>query len=119
MKKMRILTFMSIGAEKPEISFEELAKTVDINMNDVEGFVIDGMYTSGAAKYSLQTIFTACRPRRRQSDLQSVQCLMTVEPTHPFASFFLLQPSIHSSSEQESTRCTRKFSSGRVLTHYP
>lgn len=43
MKKMRILTFMSVGTEKSEISFEELANTVDINVEDVEGFVIDGM----------------------------------------------------------------------------
>ena len=44
MKKMRILTIMSIGSEKSEVSFEELSKTIDINIEDVENFVIDGEF---------------------------------------------------------------------------
>lgn len=42
LKKMRILTVMEIGVNKHEISFDELANQLGINVDDVEGFVIEG-----------------------------------------------------------------------------
>ena len=47
MKKMRILSFMSLGSEKSEVPFEDLSKAVDINTEDVESFVIDGKWNQG------------------------------------------------------------------------
>ncbi|XP_031569542.1 eukaryotic translation initiation factor 3 subunit M-like [Actinia tenebrosa] len=46
LKKMRILTVMEIGVNKHEISFDELANQLDINVDDVEGFVIEAVQTS-------------------------------------------------------------------------
>jgi ABC-type metal ion transport system substrate-binding protein len=43
LKKMRILTVMDIGVNKHEISFDELANQLELNVDDVEGFIIEGM----------------------------------------------------------------------------
>ena len=39
---MRILSFVSLVNKHGEITFEELSKELDINVDDVESFVING-----------------------------------------------------------------------------
>ena len=39
---MRVLTFMSIGEAKSEVSFEDLCKELNISSDEVEEFVIEG-----------------------------------------------------------------------------
>ena len=40
--KMRTLTFVSLVHKHNEMSFEELSKELDINDDDVEGFIMEG-----------------------------------------------------------------------------
>ena len=40
--KMRVLTFMSLGEAKSEVSFEDLCKELDIGSDEIEEFVIEG-----------------------------------------------------------------------------
>ena len=40
--KMRVLTFMSIGETTSEISFDELCKELNIGIDEVEEFIIEG-----------------------------------------------------------------------------
>lgn len=42
LRKMRILSFVSLVNKHGEITFEELSKELDINVDDVESFVING-----------------------------------------------------------------------------
>lgn len=42
MTKMRILSFVSLVNKWEEISFEDLSKELQINLADVESFIIDG-----------------------------------------------------------------------------
>ena len=39
---MRVLTFMSLGEAKSEVSFEDLCKELDIGADEIEEFVIEG-----------------------------------------------------------------------------
>lgn len=39
---MRVLTFMSIGEVKSEVSFEDLCKEISIAEDEIEEFVIEG-----------------------------------------------------------------------------
>lgn len=41
--KMRVLTFMSIGEAKSEVSFEDLCKELNISSDEVEEFVIEAL----------------------------------------------------------------------------
>lgn len=43
--KMRILTFLSLVHKHNEMTFEELSKELDINVDDVEGFIIEVLKT--------------------------------------------------------------------------
>jgi hypothetical protein len=42
LRKIRILTFISLVNKRDEISFEELSKELNINTEDVESFIIEG-----------------------------------------------------------------------------
>ena len=42
LRKIRILTFISLVNKRDEISFEELSKELNINIEDVESFIIEG-----------------------------------------------------------------------------
>ena len=44
-KKMKILTMVSIACEQPEIEFTSLAKQLMLNEDEVEEFVIEGKST--------------------------------------------------------------------------
>ena len=40
--KMRVLTFMSMGEAKSEVSFDDLSKELNISFEEIEEFVIEG-----------------------------------------------------------------------------
>ena len=40
--KMRVLTFMSLGEAKSEVSFDDLCKELNISVDEIEDFVIEG-----------------------------------------------------------------------------
>lgn len=42
MAKMRLLTFMGMGVENKEVSFDTMQQELQIGADDVEAFVIDG-----------------------------------------------------------------------------
>lgn len=42
LRKIRILTFISLVNKHDEIAFEELSKELNINVENVESFIIDG-----------------------------------------------------------------------------
>lgn len=44
MAKMRLLTFMGMAVEFKEISFDTIQQELQIGADDVEAFVIDGIY---------------------------------------------------------------------------
>lgn len=62
LKKMRILTIMNIGISKHEVSFEELAQQLDLGVDDIEEFIIEGMYSSSHHSNILVTIATLLSP---------------------------------------------------------
>lgn len=44
MQKMKLLSFMQLAESNPEISFEVIQKELQIEPNEVEGFIIEGKY---------------------------------------------------------------------------
>ena len=39
---MRVLTFMSLGETKSEVKYDDLCKELDIGVDEIEEFVIEG-----------------------------------------------------------------------------
>lgn len=39
---MRVLTFMSLGEAKSEVKFDDLCKELNIGLDEIEDFVIEG-----------------------------------------------------------------------------
>ena len=56
--KMRVLTFMSLGEAKSEVSFEDLCKELDIGADQIEEFVIEGKF--GSFSVELQVSRSCC-----------------------------------------------------------
>lgn len=40
--KMRVLTFMSLGEAKSEVHFDDLCKELNISVDEIEEFIIEG-----------------------------------------------------------------------------
>ena len=41
---MRVLTFMSLGEAKSEVKFDDMCKELNIGLDEIEDFVIEGTY---------------------------------------------------------------------------
>ena len=44
LRKMRLLTFMQMAENKKDIDYDSIQKEMDINEDDVEDFIIDGIF---------------------------------------------------------------------------
>ena len=56
-KKMKVLTMVSIASEQSEIEFTALAKQLMLNEDDVEDFVIEGRLIGMRSKSKIKSCF--------------------------------------------------------------